>query len=157
MDRSTTKALNWAFIALGFGVAAWLPPRLPELVPTHWDAHGHVNGYMRKPLGVYVLPLAMLGTHALFAALPRVSARASEIRSFGRVFDILHTTSLAFLLFITVLALRAATGEHVPVLQGVGVAMGLILLVMGNFLSKVRRNLFVGIRTPWTLANEEVR
>ena len=27
---------------------------------------------------------------------------------------------------------------------------------MGNFLGKVTRNFFVGIRTPWTLASEEV-
>jgi uncharacterized membrane protein len=27
---------------------------------------------------------------------------------------------------------------------------------MGNFLGKVRKNFFLGIRTPWTLASDEV-
>ena len=156
MDRNTTKALNWALIALGFGVAAWLSPRLPELVPTHWDARGHVNGYVRKPLGVYILPMTMLGVHALLAALPRMSPRGFEIAPFGRVYELLHTATLGFLLFITVLALRAAAGDHVPILQATCVAIGLLLIVIGNFLGKVRRNFFVGIRTPWTLANDEV-
>ena len=79
-----------------------------------------------------------------------------RILSFGRVYDFLHTATLAFLLFVTVLALRAASGEHVPVLQATCVGIGLLLIVTGNFLGKVRRNFFVGIRTPWTLANEEV-
>ena len=158
MDRSTTKALNWALIALAFGVAAWLSPRLPELVPTHWDARGHVNGYMRKPLGVYVLPLLMLGLHALLSRVPRISPRGlgSKSAEFAGAFSVIHTATLAFLLFITVLALRAAAGEHMPILQGTCVAIGLLLIVSGNFLGKIKRNFFVGIRTPWTLANEEV-
>jgi uncharacterized membrane protein len=36
------------------------------------------------------------------------------------------------------------------------VAVGLLLMVMGNFLGKVRKNFFLGIRTPWTLASDEV-
>ncbi|HEY3252380.1 MAG TPA: SdpI family protein [Polyangiaceae bacterium] len=156
MDRNTTRILNWTLIAIGFAVAAWLSPRLPELVPTHWDARGHVNGYLRKPLGVYVLPLTMLGVHAFFGALPRIAPRGFEITPFARVYRLLHTATLAFLLFITVLALRAATGEHVPIVQATCVAIGLILMVTGNFLGKVRRNFFLGIRTPWTLANDEV-
>jgi uncharacterized membrane protein len=37
--------------------------------------------------------------------------------------------------------------------------MGGIMLffaIMGNLLGKVRRNFYVGIRTPWTLANDRV-
>jgi uncharacterized membrane protein len=35
-------------------------------------------------------------------------------------------------------------------------ALGLLLVVLGSFLGKFRRNFFAGIRTPWTLASEEV-
>jgi uncharacterized membrane protein len=156
MNPTVTKSLNWAMIVLAFGVAAWLSPRMPELVPVHWDAHGNVNGYMRKPLGVYILPLAMLGLHGLLTVSRRALLRELAIASFSRVYDLLNTAILAFLLFITVLALRAATGERVPILRGTFVAVGLLLIVMGNLLGKVTRNFFVGIRTPWTLANDEV-
>jgi len=156
MDRNTTRALNWALIALAFGVAALVSPRIPELVPTHWNARGQVNGYMRKPLGVYILPLTMLGLHALLTALPRISAKASNGDPFGSPYPVIHTATLGFLLFITVLSLRAAAGDHVPMLQATCVALGLLLVVMGNFLGKVKRNFFLGIRTPWTLADDEV-
>jgi uncharacterized membrane protein len=155
MDRNITRALNWSMIALAFAVAVWLSPHIPELVPTHWDAHGHVNGYMRKPLGVYVLPLTMLGVHGLLSLLPRISPRESRA-GFGRAYEMIHTATLAFLLFITLLALRAATGEQMPIVRATSVALGLLLVVIGNFLGKVRRNFFIGIRTPWTLADDEV-
>ena len=31
-----------------------------------------------------------------------------------------------------------------------------MIALLGNVLGKVRRNFFVGIRTPWTIANEQV-
>ena len=155
MARSITRALNWGMVALSFGVAVWLSPRLPELVPTHWDARGRVNGYMPKPYGVFVLPFSMLVLHAVLESVPRF-ARNVPRASFGRAFQTLHTVMLAFLLFVTMVALRAAAGEKVPIVQAIGVALGLLLIVIGNLLGKVRRNFFLGIRTPWTLANDEV-
>ena len=64
---------------------------------------------------------------------------------------------LAFLLFIHVAVLGHALewwGADMgrPVLVGVG----LLLAVLGNYLGKTTRNFFLGIRTPWTLASDEV-
>ena len=156
MDRSITRALNWGMIALSFGIAAWLSPRLPDLVPTHWDARGHVNGYMQKPFGVYVLPFTMLALHILLEVLPRFASGKSRQTSLGSAYQMVHTATLGFLLFVTMISLRAAAGERMPIAQAVGVALGLLLIVIGNFLGKVRRNFFLGIRTPWTLASDEV-
>ncbi|HEX2672159.1 MAG TPA: DUF1648 domain-containing protein, partial [Polyangiaceae bacterium] len=152
MERNITRALNWGMIALSFGVAAWLSPRLPEMVPTHWDARGHVNGYLPKPYGVYVLPFIMLVLHGFLWLVPRLS-RKTPRASVGRAYEAVHSITLAFLLFVTMVSLRAAAGEKIPIVQTIGVALGLLLIVIGNLLGKVRRNFFLGIRTPWTLAN----
>ena len=34
--------------------------------------------------------------------------------------------------------------------------VGGLFIIVGNYLGKVRRNFFIGIRTPWTLASDEV-
>jgi uncharacterized membrane protein len=47
-------------------------------------------------------------------------------------------------------------GRPVDMVRGIEAGIGLLLAVVGNFLGKVTRNFFVGIRTPWTLASEEV-
>ncbi len=33
-------------------------------------------------------------------------------------------------------------------------AVGVVLVVLGNYLGKLRSNFLVGIRTPWTLSSE---
>ena len=50
------------------------------------------------------------------------------------------------------LALHPATAR-LPMLLG-GIAVMCVLV--GNLMGKVRRNFFIGIRTPWTLASERV-
>ena len=51
---------------------------------------------------------------------------------------------------------RAALGAAFNISTVVMVAVGLLLMALGNFMGKVRKNFFIGIRTPWTLASDEV-
>jgi len=36
------------------------------------------------------------------------------------------------------------------------IGVGLLLIVLGNFLTRVEPNWFIGIRTPWTLSSDTV-
>ncbi len=36
------------------------------------------------------------------------------------------------------------------------ILVGLLFIVIGNYLPQCKPNYFVGIKTPWTLSNEEV-
>jgi uncharacterized membrane protein len=52
--------------------------------------------------------------------------------------------------------LLAASGMNVPVNEAIFAALGVMFMVIGNYLGKTRKNFFLGIRTPWTLASDEV-
>jgi uncharacterized membrane protein len=58
--------------------------------------------------------------------------------------------------FIGVLVLRASKNGGALSETALFCALGILFVVIGNLLGKVTRNFFVGIRTPWTLASEEV-
>ena len=47
-------------------------------------------------------------------------------------------------------------GWRHDVLADAAIAVGLLLIVVGNSLGKFSQNGVVGIRTPWTLADKEV-
>lgn len=131
-------------------------PGLPDPMPTHWNAAGHADGWMPKSWGAFLVPIVMAVIWLSFLALPKISPRGFEMEPFLRAWGILKVTMLALVFFIGVLALNAATtgGELSP--KAVFVSIGVLFVVIGNLLGKVTRNFFVGIRTPWTLANEEV-
>ena len=57
---------------------------------------------------------------------------------------------------IAVLVLLEANGQDVRINEMTFAAIGLMFIVLGNYMGKVRKNFFIGIRTPWTLASDEV-
>jgi uncharacterized membrane protein len=111
---------------------------------------------MAKPWGALLLPLTTLGVWLLTLVLPRLSPRGYQVQRFQRTFETIQLALLTFLLYGTVLALLAGAGTPVPVTRALTAGVGVLLLLLGNILGKVTKNFFVGIRTPWTLASDEV-
>lgn len=156
MKMKSTDVLCIAAISAVGVLAAVLYGSLPEAMPAHWDAHGTVNGYVPKTMGVAVavgLPLAIF---VVFKALPALSPRGFRMGSFQPVTDIITLAITATIAGIDVAVLLAASGRNVPIPVVAQLLVGVLFIVLGNYLGKVRRNFFIGIRTPWTLASEEV-
>lgn len=149
MKTTSRLGLGLALVALALSLVLY--PRLPDPMPSHFDLHGHVDGWMPKPWGAFLLPAIMLGVHALLAGLARRAEAASP-----RVLEILHVSILGFLLLTHAIVLRVALGGAVDVTRVLFVATGLLLAIIGNYFGKLRRNPWIGIRTPWTLADDEV-
>ena len=156
MKQSRTLVVSTVFVLLMLGVAVWVYPHLPAQVPIHWDAQGHVNGWAPRFWAAAVPVLVMTGLAVVFASLPVISPRKFEIRPFARTYGIIVLATLAFTLVIGTVALLAGAGYPVSVQLVAPVAVGALLLVIGNFMGKFRKNFFVGIRTPWTLASDAV-
>lgn len=156
MKLSRMDMVGAAFVLLAFGAAAALYGRLPESVPTHWNASGVADGFTPKPWGAFLLPLTMLGTWLMLQILPRISPRGFRFERFRGAWEIMLAAIMGFLFLVTVLALLAGTGAPLPMDRAIEAATGLLFVVVGNFMGKVTKNFFVGVRTPWTLANDEV-
>lgn len=156
MKINHTRLMSSGLVIVSFLMTAGLYPRLPERVPTHWNASGVADDFAPKPWGPFVLPLVMLGVWLLLSVLPHISPRGYRIERFGRVFEILELALTAFLFLVTLLALLAGIGVPIAMDRAIVAGAGLLFAVIGNFLGKVTKNFFVGIRTPWTLANDEV-
>lgn len=143
-------------VAVSIVIGAVVYDRLPAAVPTHFDLHGRPDGFTAKPLGVFAMPavLALLGL--VFVALPRISPKGYRIDPFLRTYEIIAIAVLAMGFADGMMGLWLALGYRFDARRLAVASMGLLLIILGNFLGKVTRNFFVGIRTPWTLASPEV-
>ncbi len=148
--------LAWLFVAASFAFVLALWSRMPEVVPVHWNARGEVNGTMAKPWGPLIGPLSGLGLVALLAVCPLISPKEFPMARFQRVYSIIVTALAGFLFVVTVAVTLAGAGLSVDVARIIGVAIGVLFMLIGNFMGKLTPNFFAGIRTPWTLASEEV-
>jgi len=156
MTRDRANLLSYLFIVAAVAVAAFLYPRLPDAVPTHWNINGEVDGYMPKPWGVIVLPLAAILVFVVMRLIPVISPKGYRTESFASVVHIFQVTAVGFMSLVAILALLAGSGVNVPLNEVIFAALGVMFMIIGNYLGKTRKNFFLGIRTPWTLASDEV-
>ncbi len=159
-----TNLYGWLAIGLTVGtivVSVVLYPNLPEKIPTHWNLQGKVDGYGSKPLGLFLLPATMVGFLALFKLLPWLSPKDCEIEPFKTTFQFIMVAALGMFAYIHIVAMlftwRQVAGrdpfDMTRVLFG---GMFLFFALIGNVLGKVRKNFYVGVRVPWTLASDRV-
>lgn len=133
-------------------------PQLPDIVPTHWDAAGNVDGWSGRmaTLGLDLLPLGLL---VLFYALPKIDPRGKAYERMGSFYTGVVTLFTVFLICmtwtteLTVFGIIPQNESPIGIFTGVTVGIGLMLL--GNYLPKVKRNYSFGCKTPWALDNDQ--
>ena len=143
-------------VAGAFVASAAVYPRLPEKIPTHWNIQGQIDGYGNKQWALFLMPAIMLGLTALFLALPWLSPKQFSLDSFQSTYGFIAVVIMATMLYIHGLMLWAAVAGQVDITRALLAGLLIMFGLMGNVLGKVRRNFWVGVRTPWTLASDRV-
>jgi uncharacterized membrane protein len=131
-------------------------PVMPDLVASHWNAAGELNGTMPKFWGLLLIPLLMLAFCALFAVLPRVDPLRENYQKFQ---DYYEGFVLIFAVFFLIIQLEIILwGLGIPVSPNLvmPVLIGGLFIYIGFLLEHAEPNWFVGIRTPWTLSSPSV-
>ncbi len=156
MTTFRANVICFLFIIVAVAVAAYLYPSLPEQIPTHWNFAGEVDDYMAKPWGVIILPLSAILVFVTMRLIPVISPKEYRTDKFMDVINVFTVTLVGFMSCVAVLVLLVANGADVRFNEMIYGGVGLLFIVLGNYMGKVRKNFFIGIRTPWTLASDEV-
>jgi uncharacterized membrane protein len=139
-----------------WGATAALYPRLPEQVPMHWNIRGEIDGYGAKTWAGFLVPAMMLAMLGLFWLLPWLSPRSFDVDRFRETYMWIALLLISLMAYIHSLTLWAAFNPHIDMARALVAGICVCMALVGNVLGKVRRNFWVGIRTPWTLASERV-
>ena len=142
--------------ALGAAVSVWVYSRLPETVATHWNLQGTPDGYSSRFWAVVAMPLVTLGLTGLFNVLPKVDPKRENYAKFLDTYWLIANAVLVFTLVAHALILANGLGYTVRVDRLLPIGIGLLLAFLGNYLTRVEPNWFIGIRTPWTLSSDAV-
>jgi uncharacterized membrane protein len=128
---------------------------LPGRIPVHWNAHGEIDRYGPRS-SIFVTTLLMILFMVLWTVLPAVSPKRFTVDDFNNTYwyaCLIVVGLLGYIQLVTVWAAYTRTmAMNRPMLGGFAVFVSL----MGNVIGKVRRNFWLGVRTPWTLASERV-
>jgi uncharacterized membrane protein len=156
----TERKVDWLslvaiVVALAASLALW--PRLPNPMPIHWNAAGQPDGYGSRLVGAFLMPVVMAGIYLMFEVLPRIDPRRKNYLRFAETYRFLRTLLILFMLLVHGLSLYSVVyGGSVLSPNLIFAAVGLLFVLLGNYMPRFRPTWFVGIRTPWTLSSDRI-
>ena len=142
-------------VLLSFIVGALLYSSLPEKVPSHWNQYGEVDSYMPRFWGTFLFPLINLGLVGLFLAIPKIAVYQKNIDKFRNYYESFIPIFVGFMTYIYLATLYANFAEA-SMNALLAPAFIVLFYYVGVMTEHAKRNYFIGIRTPWTLASEKV-
>lgn len=152
--RSKWMAPTGIVAMLIFGAVVY--SRLPDQVPTHWNIYGQVDAMMDRTQAVLLLPALTAGLWLLMLGLPRIDPLRASYAAFAGTYQLFVNALVLFMAALYVVSLGAALGWNINVPQMIGIGVGLLFMLLGNEMGRLKPNWFAGIRTPWTLSDPEI-
>lgn len=143
-------------VAAGFAASSYYFPQLPERVPTHWNWRGEVDQYGPKWINAWLLPAIAAGLSLLMMGLPALGPMRQNFAEFRETYGRFVVLITAMFIALHIVILLQTAGLKFGIGSAISVILGGAFVLMGNWFGKIRRNYYLGIRTPWTLANEQV-
>jgi len=129
---------------------------LPKKMATHWNSVGEVDGYSSRLVGAFLLPAIGLVIYLLILFSPVVDPRRDNYTKFIKGYRLFRLGIILFLMGVHLLSLGFNLGYPIDIGRAVTLGGGIFFALIGNYFPQIRHNYFFGIKTPWTLASEQV-
>ena len=127
--------------------------RLPETMATHWNMSGEADGWSSRAFAVFGLPGILLAVNLLIPFALQADPKHKNMS--GALVNIVIWTVPVVSLLCSGLTLGRALGYDLRIEVVLPVFMGVLFILIGNYLPKTKQSYTMGIKLPWTLASEE--
>lgn len=127
--------------------------QLPDQIATHWDFSGTPNGWSNKFVGVIVFPGILFIINLLFPFIIKMDPKNQNLSE--KIMGLIQWIMPFVTIFASSITLMSAMGITVKVQLISFLFIGLLFVIIGNYLPKISQSYTVGIKVPWTLHDEE--
>jgi uncharacterized membrane protein len=143
-------------IAASLAATVILYPHFPVRVPIHWNIHSQPDGYGPRWTLFLLGPGLMAAVMLMTWVLPWLSPKRFEVDSFWRTYHLVMLLVFCMMAYVDAVMLWADCGRAIDIGRVISCGVCFFYILIGNVMGKLRRNFYVGVRTPWTLASERV-
>ncbi len=150
------EALPIALIVI-IAIAGWyFYPLLPDLIPSHWNVYGEVDGWMNKSFAIWFFPVLIAALYALLSVVPVMDPLRANIRLFSHLYFWFKVVFVLFMGSLYLMTIWAGLGHELNVGQLVMWGVAILFFFLGLMMPQIKKNYTIGIRLPWTLHSEKV-
>lgn len=127
--------------------------KMPETLPTHWGFNNKIDGYSSKFTTLITTPLLLIFLNIFSCFMLDNDPKNKDKNNF--VITIGKATIPLVMLITFVISVFYGLGKKINVMVIISIFVGFLLILIGNYLPKTKRNYTVGIKLPWTLNSDE--
>ncbi|MEM5777372.1 MAG: DUF1648 domain-containing protein [Candidatus Aenigmatarchaeota archaeon] len=144
------------FVITSFVIAFYFYPQMPDMMASHWNIKGDVDGYMKKQFALFLFPFLFFILGFLFMLIPKIDPLKDNIKKFSKYYEgfiiIFFLVMYAFYLQMILwnINIKIKPNEIFPVV------FFILFYYTSILLEKTKQNWFIGIKTPWTLSDKRV-
>lgn len=136
-------------------------PFMPEKIPAHYDFDGQITRWGSK-YEALIYPVFTILMGYFLLAMSKVASKQEENGKNNE--KVVLVTSIALLIFFNCMnafglytdfnKIENLSTISVSIYQLVFGLLGLLMIIIGNVMPKLRMNSIIGLRTPWSVKNE---
>ena len=119
-------------------IGLFLWNQLPDSVATHFGVNNQPDGYSSKAFAVFGLPLILLAIHLVCVVATNIDPKSKDINK--KIFRVLLWICPLVSLFVSTAIYGYSLGYDFNISYLCGALIGILYLVLGNFLNSLERN-----------------
>ena len=164
-------ALLWFVTLLPFPVTCLALPFMADQVPMHYDLAGNIDRWGSKyenfifPVIILLLSLFWLCVLNHYEKKSQAAYSDKERKEAQNNKTVIYVTAIGTGLLYNGMQLiflyaeiksTGASKSPFDITMGINLLSGLLLIGLGNILPKTKRNSLVGLRTTWSMKDDEI-
>ena len=133
------------------GLLLW--NKLPDQIATHFDSSGIADGWSGRLFTVIGLPLIMTVVHLILVVALVNDPKKNNISR--KMMSVCMWIVPVISCVVMSGVLGGALGMKIDISKIIDMLLGLMFIILGNYMTKTHQNYTVGIKLPWTLNSRE--
>ncbi len=155
MSKYLKESALWALVVIPFVYLATIWNQLPNRVPIHFNIEGNADNWSDKTTLLFLPGALGIGIYLLMLIIPVLDPKKKIQQMGDKYYSFRFMLTFFFSLLATYLLYISNAGSLTNPNMLIAL-IGALFAMLGNYFQTVRPNYFIGIRTPWTLENEQV-
>ncbi len=152
-DNKLKTVISSVIILLPIVVGLILWNDLPDSMVRHWGVDGNPDGFSSKAFAVFAMPAILLALHILGLLATSLDKKFKNQNK--KIVEMIFWIMPVLSLFIAGITYSASLGKEPGIELFVPIIIGVMFILLGNYLPKTKQNMMFGIKISWTLQNEE--
>ncbi len=142
-------------VFFSFIIGLYMYNVVPDQMPSHWNASGEADSYAPKAVVLFVIPALLLVLYLIMTFITRIEIYKENVKKSDVPYFRFRLAFVVFMFSLYIVTMIQVFRPF-PMSYFIIPAMSFLFLFVSHLLKNIKRNFFIGFRTPWTISSEKV-